>query len=143
VDLHQAHRILAVSADGIVSLRDPDIAREAAPLESIRLENGSVAVEPMTESVKMEPVELGPGKHLEFAVPAWSAVVLAVHDGFCLTGTDGESPDAHVGRCVVYRRRNRDSAVILVAGPEGCRATLATAAWSRTGALEGSTGAGT
>lgn len=125
MDLHQAFRILTVPANGIVSLEHPDLAREAAPLETIRVEQGAVAVEPMTESVKAEEIDLGPGKHLEFAVPAWSACVLVVHDGFCLTGTDGESPDAHAGQCVVYRRRNRDSAVILVAGPEGCRATLA------------------
>jgi hypothetical protein len=50
-----------------------------------------------------------------------------IHDGFCLTGTDGESPDVHAGQCVVYRRRNRDSSVILVAGPDGCRATVAMA----------------
>lgn len=128
MDLHQAFRILAVPDDGIVCLRDPEFAREASPLERIRVEGGSVEIEPMTESVKMRAVDLDPGKHLEIHVPAWSACVLAVHDGFCLTGIDGESPDASAGACVVYRRRNRDSAVILVAGPEGCRATLVIAA---------------
>lgn len=128
MDLHQAFRILAVPDDGIVSLREPELAREASPLERIRVEAGSVAIEPMTESVKKRMVELGPGKHLEISVPAWDACVLAVHDGFCLTGVDGESPDAPAGSCVVYRRRNRESSVILVAGPEGCRATLVTAA---------------
>lgn len=128
MNLHQAFRILAVPDDGIVSLRDPELAREASPLERIRLARGSVTIEPMTESVKMRAVDLGPGKHLEIPVVAWSSCVLVVHDGFCLTGTDGESPDALAGTCVVYRRRNRDSAVILVAGPDGCRATLAMAA---------------
>jgi redox-sensitive bicupin YhaK (pirin superfamily) len=128
VDLHQAFRILALPDDGILPLRDGELAREASPLERVVVAAGSAAVEPMTESVEIRAVDLGPGKHVEVPVPAWSACALAVLDGFCLTGIDGESPDAHAGQCVVYRRRNRDSAVILVAGPDGCRATLAIAA---------------
>jgi len=127
MDLHQAFRILPVPADGIVSLLDPALAREAAPLERIRVERNILLVEPMTDSVVLLDLDLRPGKHVEVAVPGWSACALVVHDGFCLSGTDGESPDAHAGRCVVYRRRNRDSSVILVAGPEGCRATVVTA----------------
>jgi hypothetical protein len=110
-----------------VSLRDPELAREAGPLERIRVEGKVLFAEPMTDSVVLVGVDLRPGKHVEFPVSAWSACALVVHDGFCLSGTDGESPDAHAGRCVVYRRRNRDSSVVLVAGPEGCRATMAVA----------------
>lgn len=128
MDLHEAFRILPVPADGRIALSDPELAREASPLRAIGVAGGTVLPDPLTESVKIVPADLAPGRHLEIPVPAWSACVAAIHDGFCLTGVDGESPDAHAGSCVVYRRRNRDSAVILVAGPDGCRATLAVAA---------------
>jgi len=137
MDLHQAFRILDVPANGLVSLRDPDLEREAAPLERIRVAGGKVAVEPMTESVNTWPVDLAPGRHIEIALRAWSPCIAVIHDGFCLTGTDGESPDAHAGRCVVYRRRNRDSAVILVAGPDGCRATVVSVAGTTPAAVAG------
>lgn len=126
MDLHQEYRILTIPADGIVELREPEMARQAAPLHRVLVGSESVTCDPSTDLVHL--LDLSPGRHIEFAVPAWTACVLVVADGFCLTGTDGESPDAHAGQCVVYRRRNRDSAVILVAGPKGCRGSLILAA---------------
>lgn len=124
MDLHQAYKILAIPTDGIVSLTDSDIALEAAPLVGFAVESNSIVMAQRPEGTLIGAIGLPPGKHIEMEVPAWNACVLVVHDGFCLTGTDGESPDAVAGQCVVYRRRNRDSALILVAGPEGCIASL-------------------
>jgi len=127
MDLHQAYRIFPVPSDGIVSLTDSDIALEAAPLVGFSVRSNSVVFAQKPEGTLVGSLGLAPGKHIEIEVPAWNACVLVVHDGFCLTGTDGESPDARAGQCAVYRRRNRDSALILVAGPEGCIASLVTA----------------
>ena len=78
----------------------------------------------------MFPVRLDPGRHVELDIPAWSASVVVVHRGFCLSGTDGESPDIHAGEAAIYRRRSKTSPMILVAGPDGCQATLVVAAGS-------------
>jgi hypothetical protein len=126
MDIHQTYRILQVPGDGIVSLTDPDIAAEVAPLVGFAVTANSVKFARKPEGTLIGSLGLAPGKHIEIEVPAWSACILVVHDGFCLTGTDGESPDARVGQYAIYRRRNRDSALILVAGPEGCIASLIT-----------------
>jgi hypothetical protein len=127
MDLHQAFKILPIPGDGIVSLTESDLAYEAAPLVGFAVMPNSVHFATRPEGTLIGSLGLAPGKHIEVEVPAWNACVLVVHEGFCLTGTDGESPDAHAGQFVVYRRRNRDSAMILVAGPEGCIASLITA----------------
>ena len=124
MDLHEACRSGAVPPDGIVSLENAVLAREAAPLRRVRIRDGGVESEPLTDSVQILPVVLEPGRHREIPVPAWAASVLVAHDGFCLSGTDGECLEAHPGSWLLYRRRNRASAIVLVAGPRGCRATL-------------------
>ncbi|MBK8800623.1 MAG: hypothetical protein IPN71_00925 [Fibrobacteres bacterium] len=69
-------------------------------------------------------VELAAGKWKEFPVPAWTQVLLWVEKGMCLSNPDGEEPDVPEGFACLFRIRNRDSAVFLVAGPEGCRGKL-------------------
>ena len=127
MDLHEACRRGAVPPDGIVSLEEPVLAREAAPLRGVRIRDGRVDPDSLTDSVYLLPVDLEPGRHCEIPVPAWAASVLVAHDGFCLSGTDGECLEAHPGSWLLYRRRNRASAIVLVAGPRGCRATLVVA----------------
>lgn len=130
MDLHQAFRILRLPDDGELRFLEPAIARETAPLRGLTVGAKSVTCEIDAPCQKLLSIRLDGGRHLEMDVPAWSACALVVHDGFCLTGTDGESPDAHPGQVAVYRRRNKDSSLILVAGPQGCHATLVMAAGS-------------
>ncbi len=124
MDLHQSCRILSIPSTGKVVLDDLEVAREASPIRELMISTDSVAASELIENLRIETIVWKGGVHGEFTIPAWSASVLVVHDGFCLTGTDGESPDAHAGQVVVYRRRNRNSAIILAAGPNGFRATL-------------------
>lgn len=124
MDLHQALAVVDVATNATLDLADPRYVREAAPIAMILVSPITIEAPDSPSGTRIKPIELPGGSHLEIPIPAWSVCILAVHAGFCLTGTDGESPDAHAGQVVIYRRRNRDSAMILVAGPDGCRATL-------------------
>lgn len=79
---------------------------------------------PAPEPVQTLVVDLAPGKWCETPVPAWAQVVLWVDQGLCLPNPDGEEPDVVAGTGCLYRQRNRDSAVFLVAGPGGCQGRL-------------------
>ena len=124
MDLHQAFRILKTTPGGIVSLEELELAREASPLAKLVVEADSVTVDKALEGLRIETIGRQTGGFLEVTVPAWSACLLVIHSGFCQTGTDGDSPDANTGDLVIYRRRNRNSAMVLAAGPDGFKATL-------------------
>lgn len=115
MDQHAARSLHRTDPDGTLRL-PPEALADGSVFHGM----GASVPEP----VEVSDIRLGPGELGIHPVAPWSRALLRADAGFCLTGTDGESPELHAGSFCLYRVRNRPSEIVLVAGPGGFEGRL-------------------